>query len=236
MILGSQVLQKRQEEILGKYTNVRLPSGSLTRVKKAEFVKSSPDVDECPNDVTSRPEFAVIGRSNVGKSSLINMLVSRRDLAQTSKKPGKTQLINHFIINDSWYLVDLPGYGYAKAAQSRRAVWNEFTKKYFLERKNLVAVLLLVDASIPPQGSDFECADWFGRNQIPVTIVFTKCDRRKKAKNGGKPPHENAQIFMTELKEYYDELPPYIMTSSETSMGKDELLVHIAQLRNFWKT
>eukprot|EP00271_Cylindrocystis_brebissonii_P018772 TRINITY_DN5458_c2_g1_i1.p1 TRINITY_DN5458_c2_g1~~TRINITY_DN5458_c2_g1_i1.p1 ORF type:complete len:464 (+),score=31.42 TRINITY_DN5458_c2_g1_i1:50-1441(+) len=212
-----------------------LPSGTHSRVVSAVFVKSSPDISQCPRD--GRPEFAVIGRSNVGKSSLINMLTSRKDLAQTSKTPGKTQLINHFNINDSWYLVDLPGYGYAKASQTRRQLWSSFTEKYFLERETLVSALLLVDATIPRQEIDVECADWFGRNQIPVTIVFTKCDKKKKAKNGGRPLVENVEDFENALSECYDDdLPPRILTSSETGMGRDALLAHIAQLRKHWST
>ncbi|KAL3688824.1 hypothetical protein R1sor_015133 [Riccia sorocarpa] len=201
-------------------------------VKSAEFVKSSPKEAECPKD--GLPEFAVVGRSNVGKSSLINVLVNRKELAQTSKKPGKTQLINHYRINNSWYLVDLPGYGFAKAPTTVRTEWNEFTKGYFLSRKTLVSVLLLVDGSIPPLKIDLDCADWLGRNKIPLTIVFTKCDRRKKKKNGGRPPEENVRDFEKQMRESFDQSPPWIMTSSSTGQGKDELLQHVARLRDYW--
>ncbi|CAI7747851.1 unnamed protein product [Closterium sp. NIES-54] len=163
------------------------PGRQAPRVKSAVFVKSSSSVAQCPKD-TKIPEFAVIGRSNVGKSSLINMLTNHKGLAQTSKKPGKTQLINHFLINDSWYLVDLPGYGYAVAPNAIRTEWNAFTKAYFTSRTNLLTVLLLVDATIPPQAIDVECADWLGRNKIPLTVVFTKCDRQKKARRNGVDP------------------------------------------------
>lgn len=210
-----------------------LPTGGVApRVKKAEFLKSSANVSQCPQD--SKPEFALVGRSNVGKSSLINLLTNRRTLAETSKRPGKTQLINHFVINDSWYLVDLPGYGFAVAPTKVRTTWNDFTKEYFLKRSNLITVLLLVDASIPPQPADLECADWLGQHEIPVTVVFTKCDRRKKAKNGGRPPAENIREFEAALGESYAELPPRVMTSSVTGMGRDALLLHMAQLRKFW--
>ncbi|KAL3688836.1 hypothetical protein R1sor_015145 [Riccia sorocarpa] len=201
-------------------------------VKSAEFVKSSSKEAECPKD--GLPEFALVGRSNVGKSSLINVLVNRKELAQTSKKPGKTQLINHFRINNSWYLVDLPGYGFAKAPTAVRTEWNEFTKSYFLNRKTLVSVLLLVDGSIPPVKIDLDCVDWLGRNKIPLTIVFTKCDRRKKKKNGGRPPEENVRDFEKQMQESFDQSPPWIMTSSATGQGKDELLLHIARLRDYW--
>ncbi|GJP47863.1 hypothetical protein CLOM_g7041 [Closterium sp. NIES-68] len=210
------------------------PGRQAPRVKTAVFVKSSSSVAQCPKD-TKIPEFAVIGRSNVGKSSLINMLTNHKGLAQTSKKPGKTQLINHFLINDSWYLVDLPGYGYAVAPNAIRTEWNELTKAYFTSRSNLLTVLLLVDATIPPQAIDVECADWLGRNKIPLTVVFTKCDRRKKAKKNGRPPAVNAALFRAELAECYAELPPWVMTSAVTGEGKDALLSHIAQLREFWR-
>eukprot|EP01018_Ginkgo_biloba_P001884 Gb_20375 [translate_table: standard] len=202
------------------------------QIKQAEFIKSSTNVEECPMD--GYPEFALVGRSNVGKSSLVNSLVRRKQLAMTSKKPGKTQVINHFLINDSWYLVDLPGYGYAIAPQSVRTDWNSFTKDYFLHRKSLVCVLLLIDASIPAKQIDIDCATWLGQNEIPMTFVFTKCDKRKKRKNGGKRPEENINDFQNLIRESYREIPPWIMTSSVTNQGRDEILLHIAQLRNYW--
>eukprot|EP00897_Mesotaenium_endlicherianum_P006986 jgi/Mesen1/6315/ME000325S05451 len=214
-------------------TNLMLPAGASSKVKVAQFIKSSADVSQCPQD--GRPEFALVGRSNVGKSSLINMLVNRRDLAETSKRPGKTQLINHFLINHKWYIVDLPGYGFAKAPVAVRTGWNDFTKDYFLKRDNLVAVMLLVDASIPPQQIDLECVDWLGRNEIPVTLVFTKCDKKKKKKNGGVPVEENIEAFEAAISHIYSEPPPWVMTSSATKMGRDNLLLHMAQLREVWK-
>ncbi|GAQ86732.1 GTP-binding protein [Klebsormidium nitens] len=203
------------------------------KLRSAEFIISSTDVSKCPD--TDKPEFAVVGRSNVGKSSLINMVTNRKSLAMTSKKPGKTQTINHFLINDDWYLVDLPGYGYAAAPGKARSAWNEFTKDYFLNRKQLVTVLLLIDASIAPQEIDLECAEWLGENQVPVSLVFTKCDKRKKTKAGGKHPTENIADFESMLKETWDELPPKILTSSVTGTGRHELLSHLSQLRSFWK-
>lgn len=202
------------------------------QIKKAEYIKSSTSVEDCPTD--GYPEFALVGRSNVGKSSLVNSLVKRKQLAMTSKKPGKTQLINHFLINDSWYLVDLPGYGYAIAPQAIRTDWNEFTKEYFLNRKALVCVLLLIDASIPAKQIDIDCATWLGQNKIPMTFVFTKCDKRKKKKGGNKRPEENIYDFQNLIKEFFEETPPWIMTSSVTNQGRDEMLLHISQLRNYW--
>ncbi|KAH9300612.1 hypothetical protein KI387_012195, partial [Taxus chinensis] len=139
------------------------PYAKSAQIKQAEFIKSSSTVEECPTN--GYPEFALVGRSNVGKSSLVNALVRRKQLAMTSKKPGKTQLINHFLINDSWYLVDLPGYGYAVAPHAVRTDWNEFTKDYFLNRKTLVCVMLLIDASIPAKQIDIDCATWLGQNK-----------------------------------------------------------------------
>ncbi|KAH7287023.1 hypothetical protein KP509_32G033500 [Ceratopteris richardii] len=210
------------------------PYAKDSKVKQAEFVKSSISSADCPP--LKLPEFAMVGRSNVGKSSLVNLLVQRKDLAQTSKKPGKTQLINHFIINKRWYLVDLPGYGYAKAPSSVRATWDNFTKDFFLKSKSLVCVMLLIDASILPQEIDLEYADWLHKNKVPMTIVFTKCDRKKKKKNGGKKPVENIKDFLMSLKEKIGRSPPWIMTSCISYQGKDGLLMHMAQLRNYWSS
>lgn len=202
------------------------------QVVSAEFVKSSVETEACPND--GSPEFAFVGRSNVGKSSLVNSIVKRKKLALTSKKPGKTQCINHFRINDSWYLVDLPGYGYASAPNELRKDWNKFTKDYFLNRSTLVSVFLLIDASIPAKKIDLEYASWLGQNQVPMTLIFTKCDKRKKKKNGGKHPEENVQDFQELISEYFEAVPPWIMTSSLTNQGRDEILLHMSQLRNYW--
>ncbi|KAH0466535.1 hypothetical protein IEQ34_003773 [Dendrobium chrysotoxum] len=217
-----------------KGSNIVLGSYSRdAQVSTAEFVKSSTCTEDCPAD--SLPDFALVGRSNVGKSSLLNSLVRRKRLALISKKPGKTQCINHFRINDSWYLVDLPGYGYASAPQKLRTNWDGFTKEYFLKRETLVCVFLLIDVSIPPKKIDLEYAGWLSQNQqIPMTLIFTKCDKRKKKKNGVKMPEENAEDFLNLISEYFQAAPPWIMASSVTNMGRDEILLHIAQLRNYW--
>ncbi|XP_057522898.1 GTP-binding protein At2g22870 [Amaranthus tricolor] len=221
---GARIL-KGSNIVLSKYA-------SNAQVFNAEFVKSSVKTEECPSD--GLPEFALVGRSNVGKSSLLNSLVRRKKLALTSKKPGKTQCINHFRINDSWYLVDLPGYGFAAAPGEVRTEWDKFTKNYFLQRSTLVSVFLLIDASIPAKKIDLEYASWLGQNKIPMTLVFTKCDKRKKKKNGGKRPEENVQDFQELIREFFDAVPPWIMTSSVTNQGRDEILLHMAQLRNYW--
>ncbi|KAJ0243303.1 hypothetical protein HA466_0193790 [Hirschfeldia incana] len=202
------------------------------QVAQADYVKSSVRTEDCPAD--GLPEFALVGRSNVGKSSLLNSLVRRKRLALTSKKPGKTQCINHFRINDNWYLVDLPGYGYASAPHELKHDWNKFTKDYFLNRSTLVSVFLLVDASIPPKQIDLDYASWLGQNQVPMTMVFTKCDKRKKKKNGGRRPEENIKEFQDLIQGFFETTPPWIMTSSVTNQGRDEILLHMAQLRNYW--
>ncbi|XAR69312.1 hypothetical protein NMG60_11000851 [Bertholletia excelsa] len=222
--LSARVL-KGSNIVLSKYARD-------AQVFQAEFVKSSVRTEDCPAD--GLPEFALVGRSNVGKSSLLNSLVRRKKLALTSKKPGKTQCINHFRINDNWYLVDLPGYGFAAAPQELRTDWDKFTKDYFLNRSTLVSVFLLVDASIPAKKIDLEYASWLGQNQIPMTLIFTKCDKRKKKKNGGKRPEENVQDFQELIRDFFETVPPWIMTSSVTNQGRDEILLHMAQLRNYW--
>ncbi|XP_074276523.1 GTP-binding protein At2g22870 [Silene latifolia] len=222
---SSARILKGSNIVLSKYAN-------NAQVIKAEFIKSSVNTEDCPND--GSPEFALVGRSNVGKSSLLNSIVRRKKLALTSKKPGKTQCINHFRINDSWYLVDLPGYGYAQAPGEVRVEWDKFTKNYFMNRTTLVSVFLLIDASIPAKKKDLEYASWLGKNKIPMTLVFTKCDKRKKKKNGGKRPEENVEDFQELIREYFETAPPWVMTSSVTNQGRDEILLHMAQLRNYW--
>ncbi|KAH6808301.1 P-loop containing nucleoside triphosphate hydrolases superfamily protein [Perilla frutescens var. frutescens] len=189
------------------------PYAGDAKIKEVNFVKSSNRPKECPRD--DRPEFAMLGRSNIGKSSLINSLVRKKEVALTSKKPGKTQLINHYLVNKSWYIVDLPGYGFANAPESARMDWSSFTKGYFLNRETLVSVLLLVDASVPPQKIDLDCANWLGRNNIPMTFVFTKCDKLKGGKKV-KRPDENIRDFQQLIRENYRQHPPWIMTSSVT--------------------
>ncbi|XP_073020339.1 GTP-binding protein At2g22870-like [Primulina eburnea] len=223
---GSRIL-KGSNIVLSKYA-----AGDGAEVVNSEFVKSSVTTEECPSD--GIPEFALVGRSNVGKSSLLNSLVRRKRLALTSKKPGKTQCINHFRINDSWYLVDLPGYGYAAAPHEIRTDWDKFTKDYFLNRPTLVSVFLLIDASIPAKKIDLEYASWLGQNQIPMTLIFTKCDKRKKKRNGGRRPEENTQEFLELIRNFFQTAPPWIMTSSVTNQGREEILLHMSQLRNYW--
>lgn len=219
------------EEMILPGSNIVVgPYAGHAQIKEVAFVKSSNRPKDCPSD--GLPEFAVLGRSNVGKSSLINTLVRKKEVALTSKKPGKTQLINHFLINKSWYIVDLPGYGFAKASESARTDWSAFTKGYFLNRDALVSVLLLVDASVPPQKIDVDCANWLGRNNIPITFVFTKCDKMKGGK--GARPEENIRSFHELIRQNYKQHPPWIMTSSVTGLGRDQLLLHMSQLRNYW--
>ncbi|KAL0042512.1 hypothetical protein WJX79_001978 [Trebouxia sp. C0005] len=207
-----------------------LPPPSHSRVKTADFFKSSTAVSQCPP--AKYPEFAVIGRSNVGKSSLINMLTGKKALAQISKTPGKTKCINHFIINNSWFLVDLPGYGYAKRSKDLRLEWNDFTKDYLLNRETLANVLLLIDASIPPTQVDLECADWLAGSQVPFALVFTKLDKRKK---GIPSPSENIDAFKEALMQEWEHLPFSLETSALKNTGRQELLSHIASLRVLWQ-
>ncbi|KAK4264155.1 hypothetical protein QN277_029479 [Acacia crassicarpa] len=227
---GVELNEVNEDMILPGSNIVVGPYAGDARIKEVEFVKSSGRAKDCPKD--DRPEFAILGRSNVGKSSLLNSLVRKKEVALTSKKPGKTQLINHFLVNKSWYIVDLPGYGFARASQAARMDWSSFTKGYFSNRDTLVAVLLLIDASVPPQKIDFDCSNWLGRNNIPVTFVFTKCDKMKMGK--GKRPDENIKEFQELIRKNYRQHPPWIMTSSVTGLGRDELLLHMSQLRNYW--
>lgn len=191
-------------------------------IKSAEFVISNTDVAKCP--APKFPEYAFIGRSNVGKSSLINMLCGRKDLAKTSAKPGKTQLINHFLINATWYLVDLPGYGYAKVAREQREKWHKFIEDYILERPNLMCTFVLVDSRIPPQRIDLEFMSWLGEHHVPFVIVFTKIDKLSK-----KQFSDNTTAYLLELEKYWEELPKCFYTSSESKTGKAELLDFIEE-------
>ena len=190
---------------------------------KSEFVTSSANISQCPKE--ELPEFAFIGRSNVGKSSLINMLTDRKALAKVSSKPGKTQLINHFIINESWYLVDLPGYGWAKVAKTEKAKWGVMIHDYLLERQNLVNLFVLVDSRLEPQKIDIEYINWLGEKQIPFAIVFTKTDKQSKNKT-----ESNIAKYRRFLKNYWEELPPIFTTSSFKKEGRDEVLNFIEGL------
>ncbi|MBQ2303892.1 MAG: ribosome biogenesis GTP-binding protein YihA/YsxC [Bacteroidales bacterium] len=196
-------------------------------VSSAEFVKSSQELNQCPQP--DMPEFAFIGRSNVGKSSLINMLVEKKDLAKTSSQPGKTQLINHFIINKEWYLVDLPGYGYAKTSMENRKKWRKMIEDYLLKRVNLLTVFVLVDSRLEPQKIDLEFINFLGENQVPITLIFTKTD-----KQSAKKTEESLERFKESLSEYWEELPEIILTSSEKRVGRDEVLETIENIIPFF--
>ncbi len=186
-------------------------------IKQAKFVVSNSSVDKCPKP--DKPEYAFIGRSNVGKSSLINMLVNSKSLAKTSSRPGKTQLINHFIINETWYLVDLPGYGYAQAPKTERKKWERFIRQYILKRTNLYCLFVLIDIRHEPQPADLEFIEWLGENQVPFAIIFTKIDKLK--------PEEvdpNVQKYKETLLEKWNELPEIFLSSADSFIGKEEIL------------
>ena len=192
-------------------------------IKKAEFVLSAPRESMCPKD--TKPEYAFIGRSNVGKSSLINMLTNNRKLAKTSSTPGKTLLINHFIINNEWYLVDLPGYGFAKRSKSELQKLEQMITGYLLQRQQLVNVFLLVDIRLEAQKVDLEFIQWLGSSSIPFAIVFTKADKLSATK-----ANQNVEAYKKVLSETWEELPPIFITSAEKKQGRDEILDYIAQI------
>jgi GTP-binding protein len=190
---------------------------------RAEFVISSPTVQGCPRP--DRPEYAFIGRSNVGKSSLINMLMQRKDLAKTSATPGKTQLINHFKVDDAWYLVDLPGYGFAKVPKPLRQKLEKMIADYILQRPNLVNVFVLIDCRHSPQTIDLEFMDWLGMSGIPFSMVFTKMDKLKAMDR-----NENIRLYNEKMLEGWSELPVQFLTSSESAQGREEMLSYIRKL------
>lgn len=192
-------------------------------IRSASFCVSSPNYKKCPDD--GRPEYAFIGRSNVGKSSLINMLTGVKGLAKTSGRPGKTQLINHFLINNEWYLVDLPGYGYARTSKTSREKWSAMMRDYFLHREALTNVFVLVDSRIPPQRIDLEFIEFLGANGIPLSIVFTKTDKEKQ-----REVMTNIKAMKVALSELWEELPPMFLTSSLTGYGRDALLDSIESI------
>lgn len=186
-------------------------------ITSASFIKSSPRTALCPTD--ARPEFAFIGRSNVGKSSLINMITAMKGLAQTSSTPGKTKLINHFLINEQWYLVDLPGYGYARTSRDSREKFDRMLREYLSERPNLINTFLLIDSRHEPMKADVEFMEWLGNSQIPFTIIFTKADKL------GKTHLQQAlALYKKTILEGWEELPPMIVTSAQTQQGRDEIL------------
>lgn len=196
-------------------------------IHSAEFVVSSPSLALCPR--TRIPEYAFIGRSNVGKSSLINMLVNRTGMAKTSVKPGKTRLINHFLINKEWHLVDLPGYGFAVVSKKDRSSWLEFINEYLMKRKNLSCLFVLIDSRLKPQKIDLEFINKLGENGVPFVIVFTKTDKISKLE-----AEKNISIFNKELKKTWEELPQYFISSSKTGLGRDEILNMISKANAEW--
>lgn len=192
-------------------------------IRSAEFVISNSDVRKCP--APTLPEFAFIGRSNVGKSSLINALANQKSLAKTSGKPGKTQLINHFLINKKWYLVDLPGYGYAKTSKSKRKKWEAFIEEYLLTRENLYTTFILLDSRLEPQKIDLEFMSWCGENQLPFSMVFTKTDKLSNVEL-----QKNLAAYKREMLKCWEEMPPMFTTSSVSGQGREELLNYIQEL------
>lgn len=194
------------------------------KIKQAEFIISNTKVDKCPKEYL--PEYAFIGRSNVGKSSLINMLTGRKSLAKTSGKPGKTQLINHFKINNNWFLVDLPGYGYAKVSKSIKQKFQKFITNYFEKRKQLVSAFVLIDIRHEPQKIDTDFMQWLGENAIPFSIIFTKADKLKTSQI-----QNNIEVYTQQmLNDCWQEVPPYFVTSATKEIGKSELLNYIESI------
>ncbi|MBR1546473.1 MAG: YihA family ribosome biogenesis GTP-binding protein [Prevotella sp.] len=192
-------------------------------IKTTEFSLSAPVVSMCPKD--TKPEYAFIGRSNVGKSSLINMLTNNKKLAKTSSTPGKTLLINHFIINKEWYLVDLPGYGFAKRSKKQVDQLDQMIRGYILQREQLVNVFVLVDIRLEPQKIDLEFIEWLGLSGIPFSIVFTKADKLSATK-----ANQSVEAYKEKLRETWEELPPMFLTSAEKKQGRDEVLDYIEQI------
>lgn len=197
-------------------------------VKQSEFVISNTDIKKCPSPTI--PEYAFIGRSNVGKSSLINSITKRKSLAKTSGKPGKTQLINHFIINESWYLVDLPGYGYASVSKKQRLEFAKFIRTYLLERKNLMCLFVLIDSRLKPQMIDFEFMTWLGEVNIAFVICFTKLDKLSKT-----VAQKNITFYKEEMLKTWEELPQMFSTSSVKEMGQKEILSFIGDTNTLFQ-
>ncbi|MDM1048276.1 ribosome biogenesis GTP-binding protein YihA/YsxC [Sphingobacterium hotanense] len=189
-------------------------------VKDAEFICSNTEIDKLP--VANLPEYAFIGRSNVGKSSLINAMTGRKGLAKTSQKPGKTQLINHFLINKTWYLVDLPGYGFAQTSKKNRSTWEKFIRAYLINRVNLQCVFVLIDSRLEPQKIDLDFVCWLGEQGIPFQMIFTKADKQSGVKSD-----QNIAKFRRALKKWFEELPIHFLTSSETKLGCEQVLENI---------
>lgn len=193
------------------------------KIKSAEFIMSNSEVSKCPD--SKLPEYAFIGRSNVGKSSLINMLTERKSLAKISGRPGKTQLINHFLINNEWHLVDLPGYGYAQVSKTTKKTFQKFITAYFEQREQMICAFVLVDSRHSPQPIDMEFMQWLGEHGVPFAIIFTKADKLKP-----KALERNIGIYKDHMLETWTEMPPYFVTSSSSGEGRDEVLDFIQQL------
>lgn len=195
------------------------------KIKSAEFVMSNSDVTKCPKEKLI--EYAFIGRSNVGKSSLINMLMQRKSLAKTSGRPGKTQLINHFLINKNWFLVDLPGYGYARVSKSSKRIFQKFITQYFSKRQQLALAFVLIDCRHKPQKVDLEFMQWMGENQVPFSIIFTKEDKMKPSILTKK-----IEDYKLKMLESWEEMPNYFITSSSTGSGRDKVLNYISEINS----
>ncbi len=195
----------------------------FVKINSATFVISNTDIQKCPQD--GLPEFAFIGRSNVGKSSLLNMLTGVKNLAKTSGTPGKTQLINHFLINENWYLVDLPGYGYAKASKKMRGKWEKFIANYLTQRVPLMNLFVLIDCRHKPQSIDLEFLIWCAEKELPFSIVFTKTDKLSKGALAS-----NLAIYKKTILTYWETLPPMFHTSSESGQGKDSVIRYISEI------
>ena len=194
-------------------------------ITSAEFIISNTQVSKCPQD--GLPEYAFIGRSNVGKSSLINMLTKHSKLAMTSSTPGKTVLINHFLINKKWYLVDLPGYGYAQRGKKQQEKITKIIEDYILEREQMTTLFVLIDVRLEPQKIDLEFIEWLGENGIPFSIIFTKADKLTTNK-----VRDNVNLYVKKLQENWEELPPYFISSSEKRLGRDEILNYIDSINS----
>jgi GTP-binding protein len=192
-------------------------------IKSAEFICSNTQISKLPPP--TKPEYAFIGRSNVGKSSLINMLVQKKGLAKTSQTPGKTQLINHFYVNETWYIVDLPGYGYARASKSKKADWNKFIQIYLDKRESLQCVMVLIDSRLEPQKIDLEFCSWLGEKGLPFALIFTKADKQSSLKTD-----QNIAKFRKAILDMFEEAPQHFVTSSETMLGRDEVLAFISNI------
>ena len=192
-------------------------------IKEAKFIKSSSKIEECPK--SQFPEYVFLGRSNVGKSSLINMLVNRNKLSKISSKPGKTQLINHFLINNSLFFVDLPGYGWAKTSKKNRESWDLMTKKYLLNSNKIVLIFILIDIRLRPQKIDIDYINFIGKNNLPLNLIFTKSDKVKKS-----DVKKNIDEFTFTLSEFWSSIPNYFISSSIKETGKEEILQHIIEI------